>query len=61
MRILDNTELQSVAGGDSVESNLGAGVAIALHGVASQEAQALGLVSPVGWFAGAVMHYFTTH
>lgn len=61
MRILEKAELQAVAGGDSVESNLGAGAAIAIHGVASQEAQALGMVSPVGWFAGAVMHYFTTH
>lgn len=61
MRNLEKAELQAVAGGDSVESNLGAGVAIAIHGVTSQEAQALGMVSPVGWFAGAVMHYFTTH
>lgn len=61
MRIIENVELHSVAGGDSVESNLGAGLAVALHGVASQEAQALGMVSPAGWFAGAVMHYFTTH
>jgi hypothetical protein len=61
MRILDNVELQSVAGGDTVETNLGAGVAYAIHGVTSREAQALGMVSPAGWFAGAVMHYFTTH
>ena len=61
MRNLDNAELSLVAGGDSVETNLGAGIALALHGLASQEAQALGMVSPAGWFAGAVMHYFTTH
>ena len=36
MRILEKAELQAVAGGDSVESNLGAGAAIAIHGVASQ-------------------------
>ena len=61
MRNLDNAELNLVAGGDSVESNLGVGVALALHGLASPEAQALGMVAPTGWFAGAVMHYFTTH
>jgi hypothetical protein len=61
MRVLDSAEHTSVAGGDSVESNLGAGVAIGLHGLASREAQALGLVHPAGWFAGAVLHYFTTH
>ncbi|HQZ32125.1 MAG TPA: hypothetical protein PLG89_09730 [Arenimonas sp.] len=61
MRILESAELQSVAGGDSVESNLGAGLALGIHGVTSQEAKTLGMVSPAGWFAGAVIHYFTTH
>lgn len=61
MRILENTQLKSVAGGDTVESNLGAGLAIAMHGLTSREAQALGMVAPAGWFAGAVLHYFTTH
>lgn len=61
MRNLDNAELQSVAGGDTVESNLGAGIAIFIHGVTSAEAQALGMVSPFGWFIGAAVHYGTTH
>lgn len=61
MRNLDNTELQSVAGGDTVESNLGAGIAILIHGVTSAEGQAFGMVSPVGWFIGATVHYATTH
>jgi hypothetical protein len=61
MRNLDNAELRAVAGGDSVEHNLGVGVAYALHGLASSEAQALGMLSPVGWFVGAVVHYHTSH
>ena len=61
MRNLDNAELQSVAGGDTVESNLGAGIAILIHGVTSPEGQAFGMVSPVGWFIGAAVHYATTH
>lgn len=61
MRILDNAELHCVAGGDSVDSNLGAGIAILIHGVTSAEGQAFGMVSPVGWFVGALVHYSTTH
>lgn len=61
MRNLETAELTCVAGGDSVESNLGAGIALALHGVTSKEAQALGMVSPAGWFVGAILHYGTTH
>lgn len=61
MRNLNNAELQSVAGGDSVESNLGAGAAILIHGVTSAEGQAFGMLSPAGWFVGAMVHYATTH
>lgn len=61
MRNLDYAELQSVAGGDTVENNLGAGIAILIHGVTSTEAQAFGMVTPVGWFIGAAVHYATTH
>ena len=61
MRNLETAELTSVAGGDSVESNLGAGIALVIHGVTSKEAQALGVASPMGWFVGAVLHYGTTH
>ena len=61
MRNLDTTELTQVAAGGSVESNLGAGLAYVLHGVTSEEAQTLGLASPMGWFIGAAVHYATTH
>ena len=61
MKTLENADLKHVAGGDSVESNLGAGLAIAIHGVTSPEAQALGVFSPMGWFVGAALHYATTH
>lgn len=61
MRNLHTAELDQVAGGDSVESNLGAGLAYVIHGVTSEEAQTLGLASPMGWFIGAALHYATTH
>ncbi len=61
MRNLDTTELTQVAAGGSVESNLGAGLAYVLHGITSEEAQTLGLASPMGWFLGAAVHYGTTH
>ena len=61
MRNLEMAETRHVAGGESVDDNLGAGVAYVLHGVTSREAQTLGLVSPAGWFIGAVLHYATTH
>lgn len=61
MRNLDCAEINRVAGGDSVDTNLGNGAGYILHGVTSREAQALGMLSPAGWFIGAVLHYATTH
>ena len=61
MRNLEMAELQRVAGGETVDDNLGTGAAYLLHGVTSPEAQTLGLFSPAGWFMGAVWHYATTH
>lgn len=61
MRNLDCAELNCVAGGETVDTNLGKGAGYILHGVTSPEAQTLGLVSPAGWFIGAVLHYATTH
>lgn len=61
MRNLETTEVASVAGGDSVDANLGAGIAIVLHGITSAEAKAFGMASPMGWIVGATVHYATTH
>lgn len=61
MRNLETAELQSVAGGDSVESNLGAGLAILAHGATSREGKALGMFMPIGFVVGALMHYATSH
>lgn len=62
MRKLEIAETQAVSGGDgSVESNLGAGVAILVHGMVSDEAQVCGFLSPWGLFIGAGIHYATTH
>jgi len=61
MRNLETAELPCVAGGDSVESNLGAGLAILVHGVTSREGQALGMVLPIGFIVGALVHYATSH
>jgi len=61
MRNLDSNEIKCIAGGDSVDTNLGNGAGYILHGVTSPEAQTLGMLSPAGWFIGAVLHYATTH
>ena len=61
MRNLEMAETRRVAGGESVDENLGAGAAYFLHGITSQEAQTLGLLTPAGWFMGAVWHYATSH
>lgn len=61
MRTLETAQLPSVAGGDTVETNLGAGIGYLIHGVTSPEAQTFGMASPLGWFVGAAVHYATTH
>lgn len=62
MRTIDTAELLQVAGGDgSVESNLGAGVAVVIHGMVSDEAKVCGFLSPWGLLIGATLHYATSH
>lgn len=62
MRNLENAEMLAVSGGDgSVESNLGAGAAILIHGMVSKEAQVMGFLSPWGLLIGAGVHYATSH
>lgn len=63
MRILEQSEMAAVGGGDDadVDANLGAGIAYVLHGLTSKEAMVGGLLSPAGAVVGAILHYSNKH
>lgn len=63
MKQLESFQLNLVGGGDAgeVDRNIGSGIAHAVHGLTSKEAQVGMMISPVGAVIGAIIHFSRNH